>query len=283
MKSKYLFALFLPSLLVSLFGASLSVSAGVLDDVRSKGELVVSTDTSYAPQSFLNENGELIGFDVDVAKEVAERLGVKVRFVTPSWSVVVGGGWGAGWDVSIGSMTITEERKELLDFSIPYYYAPAQFAVHKDDQAIKTLADFSGKTVGVGIATTYETYLNPNMFLTLSGGERIVCQVKGVNAKTYPTDMWAIQDLALGDGLRLDGVLSSQYVIFAAMKRGIPIKPVGAPVYYEPIAAASDKARPGSAEFIETISQILQAMHDDGTLGKLALKWYGVHVTRKTD
>jgi len=253
-----------------------------LDDVRSKGELVVSTDASYAPQSFLNENGELIGFDVDVAKEVAERLGVKVRFVFPSWSVVVRGGWGAGWDVSIGSMTITEERMELLDFSIPYYYAPAQFAVHKDNQTVKTLADFSGKTVGVGIATTYETYLNPNMILVLSGGERIVYQVEDVNTKTYSTDMGAIENLALGDGLRLDGVLTSQYVIFAAIKRGIPIKPVGIPVYYELMAAASDKARPGSAEFIKKISEILESMHGDGSLTSFSIKWYGADTTRKS-
>jgi len=282
MRSIHSFAVILLPFLVFLFSGSLSVSAGVLDEVRSKGELMVSTDASYAPQSFLDENGELIGFDVDVAREVAERLGVKVRFITPSWTVVVRGRWGAGWDVSIGSMTITEERKELLDFSIPYCYGPAQFAVHRDNQTIKTLADFSGKTVGAGIATTYETYLNPNMRLVLSGGERIVYQVEDVSAETYSTDMGAIQDLALGDGLRLDGVLTSQYVIFAAMKRGIPIRPVGAPVYYEPMAAASDKARPGSAEFMKTISEILESMHGDGSLTSFSIKWHGADITRKS-
>jgi polar amino acid transport system substrate-binding protein len=274
-------------ILLSFLAAGLTVmavlpaSAGVLEDVKAKGELVVSTDANYAPQSFLDEKGKLVGFDIDVATEAAKRLGVKVKFVTPDWDLIVAGKWGKRWDLSIGSMTITAERARVVDFSIPYYYTPAQFGVHKKNTTIKSLDGFSGKKIGLGSGTTYESYLDPNQSLTIGGMEKIIYQVKGVNARPYSTDMEAIQDLALGDGLRLDGVLTSGFVIQDAIKKGVPLKAIGDPVYYEPLAAASDGARDGSSEFVKKISEIFQAMHDDGTLTKLSMKWYGFDVTKK--
>ncbi|NIS61682.1 MAG: transporter substrate-binding domain-containing protein, partial [Proteobacteria bacterium] len=258
--------MFLAALSLSLTLSS--VSAGVLEDIKANGELVVSSDANYAPQSFIDEEGRLVGFDIDVATEVARRLGVVARFVTPDWDLIVAGKWGGRWDLSIGSMTITAERAEVVDFSIPYYYTPAQFAVHKDNKTIKALDDFKGKTVGLGSGTTYESYLDPKQTLTIGGGEKIVYQVKGVKSRPYSTDMEAVQDLALGDGVRLDGVLTSGYVVDEAIKKGMSLKPVGNPVFYEPLAAASDRARPGSAELVKKISEIFESMHKDGTLTK---------------
>ena len=256
--------------------------AGVLEDIKSKGELVISTDANYAPQSFLNDKGQLDGFDIDVSKEVAKRMGVKVKFVTPDWDLIVAGKWGARWDLSIGSMTITDARSKVVNFSSPYYYTPAQFGVHKKNTTIKKLDDFAGKTVGLGSGTTYETYLDPNQQLGIGGGEKIVYQVKNVKKiRTYTTDMEAVQDLALGDGVRIDGVLTSGFVIQEAGKKGIPIKVVGDPVYYEPLAAAADKARDGSDDLVKKVSEIFQAMHADGTLTKLSMKWFGFEVTKK--
>ncbi len=281
MSRKGVFIVLLLSAVLVLSWTLSPAVAGVLEDIKSRGELVVSSDANYAPQSFLNEKGELVGFDIDVSKEVAKRLGVKVKFVTPDWDLIVAGKWGGRWDLSIGSMTITGKRAQVVDFSIPYYYTPAQFAVHKANTTVKTLGDFSGKTVGLGAGTTYESYLDPNQTMTIGGGEKIVYQVKGVKAKPYSTDMEAVQDLALGDGVRLDGVLTSGYVVDEAIKKGVPLKPVGKPVFYEPLAAASDKARDGSAKFIERVSEIFEAMHKDGTLTKLSMKWYGMDITKK--
>jgi len=258
-------------------------SAGVLEDVMSKGKIVISSDANYAPQSFLDENGELVGFDIDVSKEVAKRLGVVAKFVTPDWDLIVAGKWGGRWDLSIGSMTITAERARVVDFSTPYYYTPAQFAVHKDNKSIIVLTDFAGKTVGLGSGTTYESYLDPNATLTIGGGEKIRYQVKGVKARPYSTDMEAVEDLGLGDGVRLDGVLTSGYVVANAIRQGMPLRPVGNPVFYEPLAAASDGARPGSAEFVKKISEIFEAMHADGTLTSFSIKWYGTDITKKAE
>jgi len=104
---------------------------GHFAEVCDAGVLIVSTDPAYPPQSFLNEStGEYEGFDIDVATEIATRLGVVVEFTDPTFDAVVAGGWGGRWDVSVGSVTVTEERKSVLDFTRPYYFTPAQMAVY---------------------------------------------------------------------------------------------------------------------------------------------------------
>ncbi|MGD8967519.1 MAG: transporter substrate-binding domain-containing protein, partial [Anaerolineae bacterium] len=213
----------------------------LLDEVLEAGVLLVSSDPNYAPQSFLNDAGELDGFDVDVAKEVADRLGVDIEFVTPDWDMIVGGNWSARWDVSIGSMTPTEPRSEVLWFTDPYYYTPASFAVHQDNTDITSVADLSGKTLGLGTATTYEDYLNGT--LAIMGGELAYDPPSGLDIRPYPTDAEAIQDLALGDGVRLDAVMSAQPTIQTAIDSGVDLKYVGTPAFYEPLVFALDKGR----------------------------------------
>jgi peptide/nickel transport system substrate-binding protein len=249
----------------------------LLDQVTKAGKLVVSTDPNYAPQSFLNDKGELDGFDVNVAQEAAKRLGVDVEFVTPDWDMITGGNWGGRWDVSIGSMTITEPRSEILWFTDPYYYTPASFAVHKDNTTIKAVEDLSGKTVGLGTATTYEDYLNGK--LAIMGGQIMYDPPPGVKVKPYTTDSEAIQDLALGDGVRLDAVMSAQPTIQQAIDSGVPLKYVGTPAFYEPLAFALDKSRGKSDAMLAKLNEIIKAMHEDGTLTSLSEKWYGIDLT----
>jgi polar amino acid transport system substrate-binding protein len=106
---------------------------GHLAAVCEAGVIVVSTDPAYPPQSFLNEEtGEYEGFDIDVAREIGTRLGVEVEFTDPTFDAVVAGNWGGRWDMSVGSVTVTTERMEVLDFTQAYYYTPAQLAVFDD-------------------------------------------------------------------------------------------------------------------------------------------------------
>jgi ABC-type amino acid transport substrate-binding protein len=249
----------------------------LLDQVLGAGKLVVSTDPNYAPQSFLNDQGELDGFDVEVAEEVAKRLGVEVEFTTPDWDLITGGNWGARWDVSIGSMTPTEPRAEILWFTDPYYYTPASFAVHRDNTSIRSVDDLSGKALGLGTATTYEAYLDGT--LSIMGGQVMYDPPAWVDVRPYSTDAEAIQDLALGDGVRLDAVMSAQPTIQNAMDQGIPLKYVGTPAFYEPLAFSLDKARGPSSKMLAKLNEIIAAMHADGTLPSLSVKWYGIDIT----
>jgi polar amino acid transport system substrate-binding protein len=261
----------------ALLMAAPTADAGeVLDRVMSKGIMVMSTDPEYPPQSSLDESNDFVGFDIDVGKEIAERLGVGIEFVTPSWDVITAGNWAGRWDVSVGSMTPTAARREVLDFPAIYYYTPAALAVHADNQDIATPADASGKTIGVGVATTYENYLKQDLVIDAEGAPSFDYQIADANIRTYDTDLLALDDLRLGDGARLDAALTALPTILEAIDNGYPIKVVGDPVFLEPLSVAIDK---GDPEFGAKIAEIVTAMRDDGTLSELSMKWYGADLT----
>jgi polar amino acid transport system substrate-binding protein len=262
-------------------GSSGSTDGGgnLLQEIKARGTLRVSTDTAYPPQSFLSNSGEYKGFDIDVAEEIAKRMGVEVQWLTPSWDVITAGNWNGRWDISVGSMTVTPERAKVLYFSTPYYYTPAAVAVHKDNTDINDVkTDLDGKTIGVCVACTYEFYLEGT--LNIPGNYDFV--VDDPQIKTYDTDSSAVQDLALGDGVRLDAAMSSLTVLKEAEESGTPIKIVGDPLYYEPLAVAVDKEAPVNPEpLVKEIDKIVKEMHNDGTLTKLSNKWYGYDLTEK--
>ena len=277
--------LFVGLLMVSVvFLSTVSVyAASVLDEIMAAGVIKVSTDANYAPQSFLNAKGELEGFDISVAKEVGKRLGVKVEFVTPDWDLITAGKWGKRWDISIGSMTPTMERMQALHFTMPYYSTPAQFAVHKNNTTFKSVKDLAGKRIGVGTETTYDRFLNKD--LQLPGVKIKYLEWKAKKVTTYPTDANAIEDISLGDGVRLDAVLTAKPTIHEASKAGCgsgcPIKMLGEPVFYEHLSVALDKSRPNSESLLKKLNEIIDSMYKDGTLVDLSMKFYGTNLIPK--
>jgi polar amino acid transport system substrate-binding protein len=251
----------------------------LLADIMTRGVLRVSTDPNYAPQSFLNDQGQLDGFDIDVAKEVAKRLGVNVEFVTPDWDTITAGHWGDRWDVSIGSMTPTEERAQVLSFTEPYYYSPAQFAVLGDSTLTK-VEELNGKSICAAAATTYESYLQDDNSLTLIG-EKIIFQVVGAKVVTYPTDQECAQAWAAGRR-DFEAWLTNSTTILGAQDSGIDVKTLGTPVYYEALAIAIDKsAGKDPTSLVAKLSEIVTAMRQDGTLSDLSLNWYKVDLAIK--
>jgi polar amino acid transport system substrate-binding protein len=260
-------------------GSTASGADDLLARIKSDGVIRVSTDPAYPPQSSLNEDtGQYEGFDIDVTNEIAKRLGVKVEWQTPSWTALTSGGWSDRWDMSVGSMTVTKERAQVLDFTPAYYYTPASVAVHKDNTTIQNLdTDLDGKRIGVCGGCSYDSWLQGNLDIP---GYTFDYIVDNPQIQTYDTDTTAIRDLALGDGVRLDAVISAQPTLQGAIDKGQPIKIVGDPVFYEPLAVAFDKSAPlDDTSLVEAVSQIIQDMHDDGTLTDLSMKWYGTDLT----
>ena len=242
----------------------------LLETIQSSGTLRVSTDANYAPQSFLNDQGEFEGFDIDVAKEIASRLEVDVEFKTPTFDLVQAGGWNGQWDISVGSITITEPRLDVLDFTPPYYFTPAQLAA-SEASGITTIDGFAGKKICVGAATTYLDWINGD--LALGDGSELAPVPDGVEAVALETDALCAE--AIGAGRTdFDGWLSSSTTVAQAIADGVPIVTVGDPVFYEPLAAATDKAGPTHSALQEKLDQIINDMHDDGTLTSLSEKWY---------
>jgi polar amino acid transport system substrate-binding protein len=256
--------------------ASADMSAGdMLAKICESGKLRVATDPQYPPASSLNEaTGKWEGFDIDTATELAKRLGVEVEWETPSWDVITAGSWNDRWDISVGSMTITPERAKVLDFTDPYYYTPAQLAVNEANTDITSPADLTGKKVGVGIATTYEQYLEGTLQIP---NYPIDFQVQGADIVTYHTDKPAIDDLSLGDCARLCAAFSAVPILQGAIDAGKPIKLIGDPIYYEPLAVAVDKSAPADdTSLVQALDTMIADMHSDGTLSASSTKWFGL-------
>ena len=258
------------------FGPMALQAGEVLDRVTSKGVMVMSTDPEYPPQSSLNDQNEFEGFDIDVGREIARRLGVEIELVTPGWDVLTAGNWAGRWDISVGSMTPTKARREVLDFPAIYYYTPAALIVHADNTAIAEPGDASGQTIGVGIATTYESYLKQDLVIDAEGAPTFEYQIGDAEIRTYDTDLLALDDLKLGDGVRLDAVVTALPTATAAIDQGFPLKVVGEPLFLEPLSVAIDK---GDAEWGARLAEVIGEMHADGTLSKLSQKWYKADLT----
>jgi polar amino acid transport system substrate-binding protein len=186
--------------------AALAVPAGageVLDRVLANKKLVNALDAEYPPFSFLDTNKEMDGFDVDVAKEVAKRLGVEAQQVTPGWDVITAGKWAGRWDVSIGSMTATKERTAVLDFPVQYYFSEAVLLVNKNNATAQEAKDLSGKKIGVQVSTTYEKYLQKDLEIDAAGAPPVTYRIDNPQIVFYDEEPQGIEDLSLGDGAKL--------------------------------------------------------------------------------
>jgi polar amino acid transport system substrate-binding protein len=258
--------------LIALLSIGMAQAGEVLDSIMAKKTIMVATDANWPPQSFINDKNVMDGFDVDVAHEIAKRLGVEIEFITPSWDIITAGNWNGRWDMHVGSMTPTKVRAKKLAFPAIYYYTPAAVAVHKSSK-ISNVAALSGKKVGTGTGTTFELYLQGDLAIDAAGAPKFDYQISNPEIKSYETSTIALDDLRLGDGVRLDGVVSSLPVFLEAIENGYPIKVVGEPIFYEPLAVTIDL---GDAELNDKLKEIISWMRKDGTLTRISKKWYGI-------
>jgi polar amino acid transport system substrate-binding protein len=217
------------------------------------------------------------GFDVDVAKAIGDGLGVETCFATPSWDAITAGNWADKWDLSVGSMTITEDRETILDFSVPYYYTPAVVAV-RADSGFTSLEELSGQALCVGTATTYETWLGGG---DLGSTVDVVAPAPAeVTVVPLETDQECAQAIAAG---REDfvGYVTSETVVDANIKEDFPVVKLGGPVFYEKLAAAFDKSSSLPTDTLRTeVDNIINAMHSDGRLSQLSTQWFGGDYTK---
>lgn len=229
--------------------------------------------SDYPPFGFIDDDNRLAGFDVDVAKAVAQRLGVKLVLDSPAWETIVGGKWNGRWDVCICSMTPNAERAKVLDFVTPYYSSPAVLVVNRADTRIRSAADLTGKRVGVGVGSSYESYLQKA--LVIPGGKPIAYPFGAV--QIVPSDeSVAFENLAMGPGVRLDAVVSDLATANARLKHSSALRVAGQ-LYAEPNWVATDR---GDPEWNEKLAGTIKSLRDDGTLAKISRQWLGEDVTK---
>jgi polar amino acid transport system substrate-binding protein len=262
----------------SAAGSGTPVEAdGHLARIIDAGVIRMSTDPAYPPQSELVD-GVLVGFDIDVGTEIARRLGVDIAFETPDWALVSAGGWSDRWDFSVGSMTITSARQEILDFTQPYYYTPAQLAAHADS-GITTFEGLAGQTICMGEGTTYLDWMNGALDFGTLTPLPVPDPPEGSTAVTRTTDRDCVQEWGLG---RVDfqGWLTSSTTMNDAIADGLPVVPVGEPVFYEPLAVAFDNTVEDNDSLVAAVDAIVAEMHADGTLSELSQQWFGADLTQ---
>lgn len=251
----------------------LPANAGqTLDRVTEKKVMVVATNSGWPPQSYLDDSNQLTGFDIDVAKEIAKRLGVEVSFETPDWATMTGGRWSGRFDLGVGSVTPTKARAQVIDFPGIYYYSPYVYVLHKDSKVAK-LQELNGKVIGVETATTSEDFIRRQLEIDAPGLPPIEYKIEPGEIRTYADSMLPFDDLRLGDGVRVDAVIAPEQTALNAIKNGYPLRVLeGEYAFREPLVLISEK---GDAEWNAKVGEILGQMKTEGVLAELTTKWYG--------
>lgn len=218
------------------------------ETVQDTGVLRISTEANYEPQSFREPDGSWVGFDIDVGTEIATRLGLEPEFQHQDWDIITAGSWAERWDISVGSMTITTDRKDLFSFTQPYYFTPAYLAASTRSAV---------------------TSLDQLPFELPAGVEPI----------TRPVDGNCIEDIQAGRP-EFDLLITSGTVIDGAIASDLPIVKIGEPIYQENLSVAIDKSGPPHAALLFEIDRVIGEMHEDGTLTQLSEEWFDVDLSQ---
>ncbi len=227
--------------------------------VTTEMNLVKDGNLTFAMSGLLKplnykENQELVGFDVEIGKEISKRIGLEANPVTNPWETIIQGLRGNKYDAIIGSMTATEERSKQVDFSIPYYVSGATVFISSENKEIKTVEDLKGKTIGVMQASTY-----------VEDAKKYTDKIK-----EFPSEIYALQDLPPG---RLDAVITDRIVGISAMQEsGLKIQALGEVIKREEIAVAINK---DNEVLLEAINKAIEEMVKDGTYKEISMKWFG--------
>ncbi len=227
----------------------------------------VALTGKYPPFSFYDQEGDLVGFDVDVSREIARRMGRDLEIITTEWDGILPGLLAGKYDAIIGSMAITPERAEKVAFSRPYYTSGAQLFVHrKNPHHVYNIAEAEEKelTVGVVRGETFETYLRNHR--------------PGVNIRTYKSANDIFLDMETG---QLDAFVTDKLVgTYQARQAGRPFVWVGDLLYEEQMGIPVVKQRPA---LLSEINTALGEMRRSGKLKEIYDKWFtGGAVKRDT-
>lgn len=270
----YFFLLLSVFFLVMLAACGTSEEASGSDDGASEetteagvttiedGKFTYGFSGTYKPFNFEDLDGELTGFEVELGAAIAEEMGLEPNPVaTQDFGALIEEVNNDRLDAIMGSMTITEERAEAVDFSDPYYRSGGVIYVHEDNDDIQSAEDLEGKTIGVIASSTHE--------------ETALQYISEDTLSTYQSDITALQDLATGTD-RLDAVIVDKFVGHLQITdEGLPIKPVGDRLTDEEIAAAVKK---GNQQLLDEINRALAAIIENGTYDEISDKWFGENI-----
>lgn len=234
--------------------------ANLLEQIKADGVIKIGTEGTYAPFTFHDDQGKLTGFDVEIAEEVAKRLGVKAEFIETKWDGMFAGLDAKRFDMVANQVTIRPDRIEKYDFSSPYIVSKAVLIVNSETANIKAFEDLKGKKSGQSLTSNLGD-------LAKSYGAEIV-QVDGFN-----------QAIDLLTSKRIDATIndSLSFLDFKKQRPDAPIQVVAEQETKDESGLLFDK---GNEALVAEVNKALEAMKSDGTYLAISEKWFGEDVSK---
>ena len=253
MKNKLLVILVVIIVMTSAVLVSCSkpaVSTSALKTLKS-GVLTVGSDCTYPPMEF-KEGDTIVGFDLDITKAIAEKLGLKLEYINTAWDGMFPAVAAHKFDMVISAITITDDRKKEMDFSDPYY--ANQSVITKADSGIDSADKLSGKKIGVQIGTTSESESK---------------KIAGATVSTYDDNVMAFEDLKAGrvDAIMCDSPVGDYYTV---KNSGYVIGFKISTNEFYGMGFAKD-----TPELVKAVNSALAAIKADGTYDKIFKTWFG--------
>lgn len=245
------------ALILCLGFTAIAEEGDLLARIQAKGEIVIATEGAWAPWTYHDENDNLVGFDVEIAQKIAEKLGVKATFVECAWDSIFAGLDAERYDIAANGIEVTDERAEKYNFTTPYGYIRTALIVRGDNEEITSFEDLAGKKTANSIASTYMT-------LAESYGAEAI----GVDTLDQTIEM------VLYD--RADATLNAE-VSFYDYLRVHPDADIKVVALTEEASHVSIPVRKGedSASLLEAINQAIVELTESGELSEISIKYFG--------
>ena len=232
--------------------------------IKAKGEIVVATEGAWAPWTYHDEQGNLVGFDVEVAKAIADKLGVTATFAETEWDGIFAGLDAGRYDIAANGVEVTDERAEKYNFTTPYGYIRTALIVRGDNDDITSFEDLAGKRTANSIASTYMT----------------LAESYGATAVGVDTLDQTIQMVLSG---RADATLNAEVSFYDYMA-------VHPDANIKVVALTDDASRVSipvrkdekSASLLEAINQAIAELDEEGELSRISEKYFGKDITKAT-
>lgn len=219
-------------------------------------KLVVASDATWPPMEYVDVNGDMVGFDIDVLKAISEEMGIEIEVRNTAWDGIFAGLKNGAYDAVCSSVTITEERKASMDFTTPYINAGQILLIQKATKGVNSLADMNGMAVGVQNGTT---------------GDFVLDDYPKIIRKAYDEVGFAVEDLMNGQvqGVVCDSVVAADYVLNNDAYKG-KLMIVGEPFTEEYFGIAVNK---GNDKVLAILNDGLAAITASGKLDELINTW----------
>ena len=236
--------------------------ADLLSQIQERGEIIVAMEGTWAPWTYHDENDQLVGYDVEVARNIAEKLGVSVNFAEAEWDGLLAGLDSGRYDIMVNGVDIDDERQEKYDFSTPYAYNRTAVIVSGGNDSIQSMEDLDGKSTANTLNSTYANV-----------AESYGAEVTGVDD--------FIQTIELLNSGRIDATLNAEvsYYDYMAQHPEANIKIACIDPATTQVAIPMRKGEE-SAALVAAINDALAEMAGDGTLTELSVKYFGTDISK---